>query len=370
MHSFSAIYYDGKTSRSKVCEVFLSTEKLTISYTESNDFTHFTDSIDWDISLINQNDINISSSKALLSYGSFPKQLLEVSAADYENVYLPFYKNHQNTKTNYASFVGKKGMEKLVIMGAAVVALIAGLYFFVVPFVAENIATSIVSPSLEKEVGDNFYESFIEYAEVDTNKTEIINRFYKTLQFKTEYNIRLTVLKSDIPNAFALPGGNIVVHDSIIRMMNHSEELSALLSHEVSHVHHRHAIKGLFKNLAGYFLISLVSGDVNGVLGVVMSNANSLKELQNSRSLEQDADLTGLELLQKSNIDPEGMILLFEKLGSVSKDSANNMLSFLSTHPLSSERIDYIKTTIKQKGQYIHQKDTNRELIWNELRGY
>lgn len=370
MNSFFATYFDGKTSRGKNAEVFLMLEKITINYIDVVEDTQLSDSIDWDITFLNTNEINVTSSKANLTYGTFPKQIIEFSTSDYENIYQPFYKNSDLIKSKYHSFQGKEGTKKLVLMAASVVAIIACLYFFIVPLVAENLATTLVVPELEQKMGDNLYDSFTEFSETDSIKTVALNKFYRTLNFKCNYNIRLTVLKSNVPNAFALPGGNIVVHDSIIRLMNHSEELAALLSHEVSHVHHRHSLKALFRNLAGYFLISLVSGDVNGVLGVVLNNANSIKNLEFSRSLEQDADITGLELLKKSEIDPNGMIKLFENLNTISKDNENSVLSFLSTHPLSAERIFYVKNKIRENGHYSTLTNTKRELLWNELRGY
>ncbi|MCK7559120.1 M48 family metallopeptidase [Chitinophaga sedimenti] len=109
------------------------------------------------------------------------------------------------------------------------------------------------------------------------DKTKLANDFFKQLKIKTAYDIRITVVKDDQLNAFAVPGGHIVVYDKLIKQMKGPGELAALLSHEYSHVELRHTTKTMFRSMGTYVMLSLVFGDLTGVAGVVVENAHSLK---------------------------------------------------------------------------------------------
>ncbi|WP_446914219.1 M48 family metalloprotease, partial [Klebsiella pneumoniae] len=81
-------------------------------------------------------------------------------------------------------------------------------------------------------------------------------------------------------NAFAVPGGFIVVHDAILDEMEHHEELAGLLGHEIGHVQLRHSTKAIARSLSYYMLLSLLFGDVSGIAAVIVDNASTLNNLE------------------------------------------------------------------------------------------
>jgi beta-barrel assembly-enhancing protease len=125
--------------------------------------------------------------------------------------------------------------------------------------------------------------------------------------------------------------------------MESSDDLVALLGHEASHVNHRHSIKMLCRNLAGYLVVSLIFSDINGIMAVLADNALQLHSLSYSRAFEHEADEQGLKIVMNNKINPSGMVKLFENL---EKESEISIPKIFSTHPLTNERKESIKKII------------------------
>jgi predicted Zn-dependent protease len=128
--------------------------------------------------------------------------------------------------------------------------------------------------------------------------------------------------------------------------MENYDELAGLIGHEVTHVNQRHSMKMLSRNVSGYLFVSAVLSDVNGIMATIGDNINSLNSLSYSRSFEQQADEEGLDLMLQNNINPKGMTNLFKRLQS---ENNIDIPQFLSSHPVTENRIDYIQNLIKEK---------------------
>jgi beta-barrel assembly-enhancing protease len=123
-------------------------------------------------------------------------------------------------------------------------------------------------------------------------------------------------------------------------------ELVGLIGHEAAHVNNRHSMKMLCRNLSGYLFISTVLGDVNGVMAVLGDNVNTLQSLSFSREYEREADEEGFAIVTKNHVNPKGMVTLFQRL---QQEHSIEMPEFLSTHPVTKDRIMTIKTMIASK---------------------
>ena len=145
-------------------------------------------------------------------------------------------------------------------------------------------------------------------------------------------------------NAFAMPGGNIIVYDKIIAGMNGYEELAALLSHEFTHVNKRHTTRALFRQQASSLFISIIFGDVGTIGNVIVSSADDLKGLSYSRKLEKDADLNGVKILSERKIDCNGFIHLFELLEKEITETGGEPTEWISSHPDIEKRIAYTRS--------------------------
>jgi predicted Zn-dependent protease len=235
-------------------------------------------------------------------------------------------------------------------------------YFYILPWFAGSVAEKIPA-NLEKDFGDAIFKNTISRYEINDSITGKVNAFAREINFKTDYPIEVTVVKQDEVNAFALPGGHVIVFDKIIREMKTKEELAALLAHEVAHIHYRHSLKSIFRSLSGYLLISLVFSDISGITAILADNSNMLLNLSFSRNLEAQADEKATEILIANGLDLNGCVNLFALLKKQSKDAMTFQL--LSTHPLTDERILFAKKAARnQKGIKANQKLEN---IWSTI---
>jgi predicted Zn-dependent protease len=97
---------------------------------------------------------------------------------------------------------------------------------------------------------------------------------------------------------------------------------------------------------------------------LLIDNAHNLQNLSYSRKFERQADLTGLALLQKHRIDPQGMVRLFELL---SKEQEIEIPGWMSSHPVSKERIQYIREKITSS-PYPVTRHPELQYLFNQIK--
>jgi beta-barrel assembly-enhancing protease len=205
----------------------------------------------------------------------------------------------------------------------------------------------------EERIGNGLYNAVMQGYTKDPQKTKLLNDFFAEMKVATKYNIDITVVQSDVSNAFALPGGNIVVFSDILKKMDGYEELAALLAHEFTHVNNKHTTKSLFRSMGNVFFFSMLFGNMGSVANVIIANADRLKTLKYSRSLEKEADLEGMQLLSERRIDCNGFIKLFQLLQG---EQLKTTSEWLNSHPDLENRMAYIKEDelFNKKGTETH----------------
>ena len=225
--------------------------------------------------------------------------------------------------------------------------LFAGLaslaYFWLLPFLGERVALQF-SKETEISLGNELYNSTVRSMKVDSNRTAIMNRFYATLNYSVGYPVHVTVVESDEINAFAIPGGHMVVYSGILERMRMPEELAALLGHEATHISQRHSLRNLFRSLGRSILLLLVLGNESGLIAQLAGQLDALKGLEYSRALEYEADEKGMALMSQSRIDASGMLRLMEMLQK--ETHGTELPGFLQTHPLHADRINAIQKNL------------------------
>lgn len=159
------------------------------------------------------------------------------------------------------------------------------------------------------------------------------------------YAFDVTVVKSDVVNAFALPGGYVVVFTGLMRKAASGEEVAGVLSHELNHVLERHGLERIVKTLGVVAIVTILVGDQQGLAGLIERLGIELVTLKFSREQETEADIGGLRLLHKARISPEeGMIRFFDRLAQEDQDR----LEWLSTHPMSAGRAEQLREEVKE----------------------
>ncbi len=155
----------------------------------------------------------------------------------------------------------------------------------------------------------------------------------------SRYRYQFFVADDGSVNAFAIPGGYVVVHTGLLQLAATAEEVAGVLAHEVQHVEQRHSLRGMAQSLGLTAVLSLLVGDMGGLASV----GRDLLSLKFSRDHETEADREGLKLLVAAIINPAGMRDFFAKMAAQSKME----LGYLSTHPASAQRMADIDRMIK-----------------------
>jgi Zn-dependent protease with chaperone function len=226
----------------------------------------------------------------------------------------------------------------LLILG--ILGLLFLLYLLIVPWLSQKLASK-VSIQTEKQLGDAVYDALGLAGQEDTAISYVLNEFFTAMDVPTAYDIKISVVNDNVVNAFALPGGRIIVYSALLKEITSYPELAALLSHEFTHINNKHSTKSIFRRLGSKVFLGLLFGRLGTVTNVVVNHADNLKSLKYSRSLEKEADMNGLNILTKREIDPNGFVSLFHHLDESAP--ANVMPEFLVSHPDVEKRIAYIQ---------------------------
>ena len=357
---YTGNYYDGKTSKAQIASIDLTKEGIYISFVDEDLNKEI---VVWDVEKI-ENGHFAKNERITLKYGDSTHQYLEVSDINFYNALISTYPHRRFNDSGF-EFLRRSGVKGILAVGIGLIFLIIVSYFMILPPLAEYLAGKM-PVNMEVKLGDQMYDKIIDGYSIDQHRTKKVNEYWRAMHVNSSYLVNITVVHEPIANAFALPGGQIIVYDKILDEMTDYDELAGLLAHEYSHIKLRHSTRIMSRNLAGYLFISLLLNDASGSLAVFVSNANSLKELSYSRKLEHQADEGGYDLLRSVNINPKGMLALFEML-----NKENNKVSvpqFISTHPLTEERISYINDRLKKDNQIYPMEYKDLETIWKEIK--
>lgn len=205
-------------------------------------------------------------------------------------------------------------------------------------------AVSRIPIEWEQKLGESAYRDFLAQQDVMKEGPAVaaVNEMTQRLTSRVTnnpYTFEVTVVKSDVVNAFALPGGYVVVFTGLMKKAESGEEVAGVLSHEVNHVLQRHGLDRIVKTLGLVAVVTILVGDPQGLAGLMKKVGLELVTLKFGRAQETEADLTGLQLLQRAKIDPAGMIRFFERLS----ETDQGRTEWLSTHPMSATRAERLK---------------------------
>ncbi len=347
-----AIYYDGVTSRPQEALVSVREPNTLEAVLEDNAC------ILWPLEHKGM-QWERSSSTLRLSFGEHPRKVLIIQ----DELFIRSFAQRMR-------FTGRQGVYDRTLSAArkgpivfflGVVALMVSIYFWVLPWAAERIA--MMAPhSLDDQLGEAAFEQMRLGLDIDTERSEKLQAFGDRVRLGREHTLTFHVVNSSEINAFALPGGHIVVFTGLLDRIEGPEALAALLAHESTHVEERHSTRMMVRNLSGYLFLSLLIGDVNSVVAVVADNANSIRNMGYGRGLETEADTIGQRRMAESGMDPAGMVQLLRLLD----DQAHDMpeaLSFLSSHPLTADRIAVAEQHARELGAPISTPDGVEDLF-------
>jgi predicted Zn-dependent protease len=204
------------------------------------------------------------------------------------------------------------------------------------------------SSKLEQKLGELYLDIFKDKEVKNTNANLAIDSLMTKIRTsnKIEEDIKIHIVNDKEVNAFALPDRHIVVFSGLIEASKNEEELSAVLCHELAHIELNHIMKKLISEFGLSVLVSMSTGGGNST--VIHESAKLLSSTAYDRTLEKDADHKAIDFLVKAKINPEPFADFLYKL-SLSEPKGMEGLSWISTHPATKERAQYILKYSKNK---------------------
>lgn len=251
---------------------------------------------------------------------------------------LPAIREFAPTLTS-ARAIRRPGIAAAASLLAVTVALVA-IFVVALPLMAQPIAR--MAPfSYEQRIGE------IAWAQVDSISAPcdqnaagqaaiqgLVDRLGRTAGLDRE--IETHVVAAGFPNAFALPGGRIVVTDELISLAEGPDEVAGVLAHEIAHIERRHVLANVIRQMGLGLMADIVlgGGGLGQMLAAISLNAASLHY---SRTDESEADARALLYLRDAGLDPGGLAAFFDRLGKLEKKSVD-FPQLMSTHPDVKER--------------------------------
>lgn len=163
------------------------------------------------------------------------------------------------------------------------------------------------------------------------------------------HEFRFAVMEDPSLNAFAAPGGFVVVHTGLISAADGPDEVAGVLGHEIAHVLRRHSLRQMAFELGLTAAIQLAVGSPDGAVAILAGAAQQLSGLSFSREQESEADRLGFDLLQAAKLPGEGLPRFFDRLA---REGGNAIPAFLSSHPQSEERREALAAELRRRGQW------------------
>lgn len=178
--------------------------------------------------------------------------------------------------------------------------------------------------------------------------TPIVAAVTRTAQPRYNHPFKFYLVHEQQPNAFATPGGNVYVTDSLLYFVKNTEQLAGTLCHEVSHTIHHDSMKLIEKERQverREIGAAILLGPSRAHL-LAIALLGRLRSLGYSREAESAADLTGADVCAASGYNPWGLVWLFQDFDAA--DTAQ-VPQLLSDHPDNLHRVEALKRHFREK---------------------
>ncbi|MFM7222909.1 MAG: M48 family metallopeptidase [Bacteroidota bacterium] len=214
---------------------------------------------------------------------------------------------------------------------------------------SEVLGLTTVTDSVEKQLGDMFWEQYAAGAvlSTDPSKVDSIEAIIRAMCVANDIDpakIKLHVVETPEVNAFALPDHHMVVNTGLLNFSRHPEEVAGVLGHEIAHMELSHVMKKLGKEIGLTVIMMIVGGDAGAE--IIKRAIGTLSSSAYDRSLEKDADLKAVDYMHKANMNPKMLSSFLARLAEESQ--TQEALQWLSSHPDTQERVRYIDEKIRK----------------------
>jgi predicted Zn-dependent protease len=260
-------------------------------------------------------------------------------------------------------------MKKILLQGVLIIVSFTLLWFSLsrIDWIS-LFAIKKATAKTEEKLGKLFWEVFEKNEKenkdpfVSRSIDSIISRICDANEIERN-SLKIHILINDDVNAFALPDGHLVIHTGLILSSENAEGLCGVIAHEIAHIERKHVMKKLIKEIGLSVLISMTTG--GGGTEAAKDAVRILSSSAFDRTLEKEADITAVDYLIKAKVDPEDFANFLYMIAET-EENPGRFLTWMSTHPDSKERGNYIIEYAKGKNthyQKVIDDDTWRKMI-------
>lgn len=226
-----------------------------------------------------------------------------------------------------------------------------------------DVSQADISPQQERQIGEqSMFEiradkSYLDDAEVNDYLNQL-GYHLASNSSEPSMGFEFFAINDHAVNAFSLPGGFIGVNTGLILIAQSESELASVLAHEIAHATQHHVIRMIANqkvdSLASMAAIAVAilsarSNPQASQAAIAGAQAGSIqRQLNFTRSFEEEADRIGLSILQKSDFDVHAMPAFLGRLEKATRLLEGNVPPYFRTHPVTSERIADIANRVQQ----------------------
>lgn len=235
-------------------------------------------------------------------------------------------------------------------------------------------AANSVPVDWEVKLGDTLFEKisatkrFVDAPELTVQFAELTAPLVQGIP-DARFPLRFHIVEDPTLNAFAMPGGHVVIHSGLLLAADAPEEIAGVLAHEIAHATQRHGFRSVISSAGLYAVLQFFIGDATSLLATIADNSAFLLDRKFSRDFEREADDVGWNYLLRADLEPRGMIELFKKLQAEEErllkqlpmGGASKALTLVSTHPGTEERIQ----TLEARWERLEKKSGHRKIPLN-----
>lgn len=228
---------------------------------------------------------------------------------------------------------------------------------FIIPFGAGYSQSFFDSLTLglEKQIGAESYQDIAsqkQVVELPKEQMKPLRKIFKRLvdasSRKGELEYKLSVVKDDTVNAFALPGGYVFIQTGLLSFARTDGEVAGVLAHEIAHIDRRHGMQAIGRAVGLSLLLQLIINNkdqnTQEQIRKIGGIAINLAQLGYSRENEYEADQFAVTFMTQAGFSKQDLANFFRRLDEKSGGSGPDFLQFLSTHPPTGERIKRIES--------------------------
>jgi len=263
------------------------------------------------------------------------------------------------------------GVDRIGLIPAMALFLLISIGFIFVAGKAPAVIAPLVPESWEKQMGDAIVGDFGGRFCRTEQGTAALQKMVDALD-EDASDLQVEVVKINMINAAALPGGKIIIFDQLVQDAKSPDEVAGVLGHELGHVRERHVMQSFLRQMGLSVLLGGLNETFGGVVGGVLS-------MSYGRDAETSADKYSIKAMRSANISPIPTAGFFGKLAELeenvvnpsndkeeksaesgiktkandeTEDADGGLWGYFSTHPLSKKRQDAYANSFDKSKNY------------------